>query len=172
MQVLSTTVGQNNHVLNQVDILLRELCRLHQLAVPTDVENLVLPQHQPGVVATHMLHQQPQNLSIDDSDAEDIEDVIGESEQESEGDEDLPLEMDDGRNANKKDEMELEHLATLERLRQSQRQDYLKVNSKHSTTHVTITYTNGYCSFILFFWWAGLCFRFGPSYRSSDERIT
>ena len=26
-----------------------------------------------------------------------------------------------------KDEMEVEHLATLERLRQSQRQDYLKV---------------------------------------------
>lgn len=29
-----------------------------------------------------------------------------------------------------KDEMEVEHLATLERLRQSQRQDYLKVSVK------------------------------------------
>lgn len=28
-----------------------------------------------------------------------------------------------------KDDMEVEHLATLERLRQSQRQDYLKVSS-------------------------------------------
>uniref|UniRef100_A0A182MKS6 UBC core domain-containing protein n=2 Tax=Cellia TaxID=44534 RepID=A0A182MKS6_9DIPT len=46
--------------------------------------------------------------------------------QESEGEEDLPLEMDDGRSTAKKDEMEVEHLATLERLRQTQRQDYLK----------------------------------------------
>lgn len=132
--MLSNTVGQNNHVLNQVDILLRELCRLHNLSVPNDVENLVLPQHHPSdLVSNHTLQQQQQQQnasSIEDSDAEEIEDIIGESEQESEGDEDLPLEMDDGRNANKKDEMELEHLATLERLRQSQRQDYLKVRNQ------------------------------------------
>lgn len=33
-----------------------------------------------------------------------------------------------------KDEMDMEHLATLERLRQSQRQDYLKVRMKKSNT--------------------------------------
>lgn len=62
-----------------------------------------------------------------DTDPEDIEDVVGESE-DSDAEEDLPLELDDGRNANKKDEMEVEQLATLERLRQTQRQDYLRVN--------------------------------------------
>lgn len=62
-----------------------------------------------------------------DSDLEDIEDAVGESDQDSDAEEDLPLELDDGRSANKKDEMEVEHLATLERLRQTQRQDYLRV---------------------------------------------
>lgn len=63
-----------------------------------------------------------------DSDPEDIEDVVGDSDQDSDAEEDLPLELDDGRSANKKDEMEVEHLATLERLRQTQRQDYLRVS--------------------------------------------
>ncbi len=62
-----------------------------------------------------------------DTDPEDIEDIVGESE-DSDAEEDLPLELDDGRSANKKDEMEVEQLATLERLRQTQRQDYLRVS--------------------------------------------
>lgn len=51
-----------------------------------------------------------------DSDLEDDSD---------DADEDLAMEMEDGRP--KADEMGVEHLATLERLRQNQRQDYLKV---------------------------------------------
>jgi ubiquitin-conjugating enzyme E2 Q len=45
--------------------------------------------------------QQQQMLDDIESDADDIDDAVGESEQESEGEEDLPLEMDEGRNANK-----------------------------------------------------------------------
>lgn len=47
--------------------------------------------------------QQPQQQQIDDieSDHDEIEDPIGDSEQESEIDEDLPLEMDDVRSTNK-----------------------------------------------------------------------
>lgn len=96
--MLSNTVGLNNHVLNQVDILLRELCRLHNVSLPNDVEHLVLPQERPPDFVSNNAHQ---SATIEDSDPEEIEDAIGESEQESEGDEDLPLEMDDGRNANK-----------------------------------------------------------------------
>jgi len=69
-----------------------------------------------------------------DTDPEDLEDAVGESDQDSDAEEDLPLELDDGRSANKKDEMEVEHLATLERLRQTQRQDYLRVSSRLSIT--------------------------------------
>ncbi|XP_053690533.1 ubiquitin-conjugating enzyme E2 Q2 isoform X2 [Sabethes cyaneus] len=141
VQILTNTRGHDNHVINQVDILLRELCRLHTVPLPPDLDNLRIPfqPHAPGTPSPHQaafqgarqLHQQQQQQQqqqIDeiDSDCDDIEDVVGESDQESEGEEDLPLEMDDGRNPSKKDEMEVEHLATLERLRQTQRQDYLK----------------------------------------------
>lgn len=157
VQTLTNTRGLDNHVINQVEILLRELCRLHTVPLPPDLDNLSIPfqPHAPGHPASHpaahlhggggggghplhphlhpqaQQHQQQQQQhqqQIDeiDSDCDDIEDVVGESDQESEGEEDLPLEMDDGRSSAKKDEMGVEHLATLERLRQTQRQDYLK----------------------------------------------
>lgn len=138
VQILSNTNGRDNHVINQVGILLRELCRLHNVPLPPDLDNLTIPFQFPPQNSSFSLnsqqnqqqqqqqHNQSQQIEDIDSDADEIEDPVGESEQESEGDEDLPLEMDDGRNTNKKDEMEVEHLATLERLRQSQRQDYLK----------------------------------------------
>lgn len=59
-------------------------------------------------------------------DSEDAD--VGDSEGDADGsdaEDDLQLEMEDNRA--KADEMGVEHLATLERLRQNQRQDYLKV---------------------------------------------
>ncbi|XP_058062482.1 ubiquitin-conjugating enzyme E2 Q2 isoform X2 [Anopheles bellator] len=149
VQILTNTKGLDNHVINQVHILLRELCRQHTVPLPPDLETLKKAfQPNGGAVlqlqAAHQQHgmppqqllsphqqlqmqqQQQQQIEEIDSDCDDIEDVVGESDQESEGEEDLPLEMDDGRSTAKKDEMEVEHLATLERLRQTQRQDYLK----------------------------------------------
>ncbi|EDV32784.1 uncharacterized protein Dana_GF21964 [Drosophila ananassae] len=141
VQILSNTNGRDNHVINQVGILLRELCRLHNVPLPPDIDNLTLPLQTPPPSASPLRCDQrpgggaggagvggsgPHGNEETDSDQDEIEDPIGESEQESEGDEDLPLEMDDVRSTNKKDDMEVEHLATLERLRQSQRQDYLK----------------------------------------------
>lgn len=154
VQTLTNTRGLDNHVINQVEILLRELCRLHTVPLPPDLDNLSIPfqPHAPGHPASHPAHlhgggggghplhphlhpqaqqqqqqqQHQQQFDEIDSDCDDIEDVVGESDQESEGEEDLPLEMDDGRSSAKKDEMGVEHLATLERLRQTQRQDYLK----------------------------------------------
>ncbi|EDV92058.1 GH24254 [Drosophila grimshawi] len=135
VQILSNTNGRDNHVINQVGILLRELCRLHNVPLPPDIDNLALPLQTPPPSASPLRLERsagggggsgPHGNEETDSDQEEIEDPIGESEQESEGDEDLPLEMDDVRSTNKKDDMEVEHLATLERLRQSQRQDYLK----------------------------------------------
>ncbi|KAH8416840.1 hypothetical protein KR222_006989 [Zaprionus bogoriensis] len=142
VQILSNTNGRDNHVINQVGILLRELCRLHNVPLPPDIDNLTLPLQTPPPSASPLRFERsaggggggggggvgpgPHGNEETDSDQDEIEDPIGESEQESEGDEDLPLEMDDVRSTNKKDDMEVEHLATLERLRQSQRQDYLK----------------------------------------------
>lgn len=60
-----------------------------------------------------------------DSDADgEMADSDAEAE-DSDADEDLAIEMEDGRA--KESEMGSEHMATLERLRQNQRRDYLKV---------------------------------------------
>lgn len=103
----------------QVGILLRELCRLHNVPLPPDIDNLALPLQTPPPSASPLrCEQRPGGggggaggggggggqhggNEETDSDQEDIEDPIGESEQESEGDEDLPLEMDDVRSTNK-----------------------------------------------------------------------
>lgn len=85
-------------------ILLRELCRLHNVPLPPDIDNLTIPFQLPPPNSASSLNQQPAaQHQIDDieSDQDDIEDPIGDSEQESEADEDLPLEMDDGRSTNK-----------------------------------------------------------------------
>lgn len=97
----------------QVGILLRELCRLHNVPLPPDIDNLALPLQTPPPSASPLRCEQrpggggagggggPHGNEETDSDQEEIEDPIGESEQESEGDEDLPLEMDDVRSTSK-----------------------------------------------------------------------
>lgn len=120
VQILSNTFGRDNHVINQViylhnasilelssnfnwnyqvEILLRELCRLHTVSLPADLENLALPMQLPAdlLVYNHSINK----IEDIESDPDDLEDAVIESEQESEGDEDLPLEMDEGRNVNK-----------------------------------------------------------------------
>lgn len=184
---------------------MRELCRLHNVPLPSELDSLMLPQPMPGDFLSNYSNLNQEQQAIDDSDPDDIEDGVGESEPESEVDEDLPLEMDDSRNSNKvnerigfpffrvfpvcttvtnsnvvsmwiitlqKDEMEVEHLATLERLRQSQRQDYLKVIIRDQFTVAmdrmkTEANTNG-IDVIEFI--AGLCIRFSASNRSFNER--
>lgn len=115
VQILSNTSGRDNHVMNQVGILVRELCRLHSVSEPVELERLSL-----GLWSLSMPHNHHQQESVEMDDDEDDED--------NDDDEDLHLEMDEGEvvSKNKAEEMDLEHLATLERLRQNQRQDYLK----------------------------------------------
>lgn len=94
--------------------MLRELCRLHNVPLPPDIDNLTLPLQTPPPSASPLRFERsaggggvggvgpgPHGNEETDSDQDEIEDPIGESEQESEGDEDLPLEMDDVRNTNK-----------------------------------------------------------------------
>ncbi|XP_019867741.1 ubiquitin-conjugating enzyme E2 Q2 [Aethina tumida] len=120
VQILSNTEGLDNHVLHQVAILLRELCRLHAVPEPPDIERLRIPNPQTTNRISRVEPMEDEGL---DSDAEaDLGD--SDAEEDSDADEDLAMEMEDSRP--KADEMGVEHLATLERLRQNQRQDYLK----------------------------------------------
>lgn len=81
-----------------MDILLRELCRLHSVSLPNDLENISLSQQ---LVSDNLSNFSHQNVHHDDSDPDENDDAIGDSEPESEADEDLPLEMDEARSANK-----------------------------------------------------------------------
>lgn len=67
--------------------------------------------------------------------------------------------------------MEVEHLATLERLRQSQRQDYLKVRKKYIYIYKDMDITVS-LSHYLFLIDAGFSFWFSTGNRSPDERTT
>lgn len=99
VQILSNTLGRDNHVINQVEILLRELCRLHTVSLPPDLDALTLSMQLPADLLVH--HHSINKIEDIESDPDEPEDAVVESEQESEGDEDLPLEMDEGRNVNK-----------------------------------------------------------------------
>jgi len=131
VQILSNTGGLDNHVLHQVQILLRELCRLHDVPEPPDVNQLTIQIPQITTNSNSRISgvenmedeglDSEQDAEIADSDDNEAD----EDEDDSDAEEDLGMEMDDGSRA-KNDEMGVEHLATLERLRQNQRKDYLK----------------------------------------------
>ncbi|XP_023311443.1 ubiquitin-conjugating enzyme E2 Q2 isoform X1 [Anoplophora glabripennis] len=130
VQILSNTEGLDNHVLHQVIILLRELCRLHAVPEPPDLDRLQIldPQTTNRISSNGMEAMEDEGL---DSDA-DVDIGDSDAEEDSDADEDLAIEMEDNRP--KADEMGVEHLATLERLRQNQRQDYLKVRDGRNAT--------------------------------------
>lgn len=84
---MSNTSGLDNHVINQVGILLKELCRLHSLPEPPDVERLrtAFDPLRLGNATDAV----PQRME-----AEDTEDL--DEDEESETEEDLHLDMDEG----------------------------------------------------------------------------
>lgn len=84
VQILSHTNGLDNHVINQVGILLKELCRLHSLPEPSDVERL-----RTSFDPLRLNNAVPQRME-----AEDTEDF--DEDEESDAEEDLHLEMDEG----------------------------------------------------------------------------
>lgn len=124
VQLLSHTKGLDNHVLHQVSILLRELCRLHAITVPPDIDRLHLAD--PITTTTNdRINRTLEPMEDEGLDSDADGDLVdSEGEDDSDEDEDLAMEMEESRP--KADEMGVEHLATLERLRQNQRQDYLK----------------------------------------------
>lgn len=154
VEQLSSTSGLDNHVMNQVAILVRSLCKAQGLPEPADLEKLTLDnvvgssgdakvrQGSPsnpssisnssnGCGVSCSASSANQNGSSDqemdmDYDFEDDDDEEDNNEEEDE--EDLHLELEDESvNKNKEKEgLDSEHLATLERLKAIQRQDYLQ----------------------------------------------
>jgi len=107
IEKLCDTAPENYSILRQICLLVTELCRLHDLPIPREIHqfNGLLAVKDDGAAA---------ESSEDDEDAE----------------EDFHYEMEDEHvEVKKKDEfdgIDMANLVTLERLKQNQRQDYLK----------------------------------------------
>uniref|UniRef100_T1IMB4 UBC core domain-containing protein n=1 Tax=Strigamia maritima TaxID=126957 RepID=T1IMB4_STRMM len=109
VQVLSNTSGKDNQILQQVRLLIRELCSRHNVIEPPDLDQLQV--YQPIELCSEVM------------------DETSESEDDDEADDDIHIEMEEETSTpdkRKEEDISMEHFATLERLRQNQRQDYLK----------------------------------------------
>uniref|UniRef100_L7M7V0 Putative acid-amino acid ligase n=1 Tax=Rhipicephalus pulchellus TaxID=72859 RepID=L7M7V0_RHIPC len=114
VELLTNTAGRDNQLLQQVKILVTELCKVHSLPEPAELETLDYFQQSDAGNLPDLL-QAPQQHS--------------EEEDETDVDDDMPMEIDDDTGSSEKskeDDLSVENHATLERLRQNQRQDYLR----------------------------------------------
>ncbi|UYV72516.1 UBE2Q1 [Cordylochernes scorpioides] len=107
-------------VLQQVKILLKELCRLYNLPEPIEVDQLQSTMFSARSKTNGLEHPstdpQTRGEIEENSEEEDSDDI----------DDHIEMEDDSGRDKSKDEGLSSEHHATLERLRQNQRQDYLK----------------------------------------------
>ncbi|KAK3930470.1 Ubiquitin-conjugating enzyme E2 Q2 [Frankliniella fusca] len=126
VQILSNTTGRDNHVINQVGILLRELCRLHSLPELSDVDRLVLPVPHSNHTGGGGASPAPRPSDSIERDCDDDEDEEEENDNDELEDEHFEMEEAEIVQKNKADDMDIANLAHLERLRNNQRQDYLK----------------------------------------------
>nr|CAG4638533.1 EOG090X0867 [Cyclestheria hislopi] len=166
VQILSNTSGRENHIIEQVRILAQELCRLHDVPEPPDLQLLSLTQSVPFInnsttspstiraissssnndsggyasssgrgssgsgsacSSSPVREEEVDNVNHTEPEEDDDE------EEMEDADEDLHMELEDEGANNvteagkiKDEEMDSQHFATLERLRQTQRQDYLR----------------------------------------------
>jgi len=109
--VLALTSGLDNHLLYQVKLLVRELCQLFATPLPSEVDTL--------------------KVSIQPlQDVENEEESESEGEMEEDDEDDIPLEMEDieavSKKARQDEDLNVEHLQVLERLKANQRREHMK----------------------------------------------
>ncbi|OXA61251.1 ubiquitin-conjugating enzyme E2 Q2 [Folsomia candida] len=125
---LSRTSGQDNHVISQVGILVRELCKAQSLPEPTsDLEKLSTAMS--GSSADSSTGSSKSASTDNGSSDMDIEyEFDDDDDDDDDTEDDMHLELEDeSANKNKEKEgLETEHIETLERLKANQRQDYLQ----------------------------------------------
>ncbi|KAI1301447.1 Ubiquitin-conjugating enzyme E2 Q1 [Halotydeus destructor] len=133
---LSNTTGANNFVIEQVKLLVQELCRVSNLPLPIEsLEMLNLPYSALNGSCPNNSTFPTENSTdsgfsyINDDNDNHQRQSDTEEDSDMEEDEDLPIEMEEeatGPDRNKDEGLSREHTATLERLKQSQRDSYLK----------------------------------------------
>lgn len=126
MEMLSNTTGEENHVIVQIGLLLRDLCRFHNVPLPCDIDKLTLPLESTNKTSDT---ESEQEFPLDDISFE------------SDNEENYPMDnsvsiskeqqiqlsnikIDRSKSKDTDDDIPVEHLATLNRLRQCQRQKH------------------------------------------------
>ncbi|XP_053692123.1 ubiquitin-conjugating enzyme E2 Q2-like [Sabethes cyaneus] len=108
LQLLANTSGQNNHVVNQVDILVRELCRIHEIPLPSALDSLKAQLQPQSSGAGPLSEEVTRGASLEKSDDSDSDyDVL----------EDLMSENDTEGEQEPKPETEVEYFTILKRIR-------------------------------------------------------
>jgi len=129
---LTNTSGTANYIIEQVRTLVKELCKAFNIPIPSDsLEKLDKPLSELIGACTSTF---PTENSTDSgfsfiNDDNDNHQRGSDTEEDSDmEDEDLPIEMEEAsaQDKSKDDGLSREHTATLERLKQSQRDSYLK----------------------------------------------
>ncbi|KAI5695766.1 hypothetical protein M8J76_001233 [Diaphorina citri] len=123
VQILSNTSGYENHVVCQVHILVRELCKLHNVPEPPDLDRLLQMKNFAIPRAAVTSQKAP---STDEDGMQDEEDEEEDEDNDEDVEEDMHIEMDESDTNKKSDEIDVQYLEKLERLKQTQRQDYMK----------------------------------------------
>ncbi|RWS08460.1 ubiquitin-conjugating enzyme-like protein [Dinothrombium tinctorium] len=143
VQRLSNTTGSQNYIIPQVRFLVSELCKAHNIPIPADLEKLEEPISNLLSTKNGALQCSNSRSSFatensadsgyinDNEDNQTIEMHNSDVEEEDSDmeDEDLPIEMEEemvNHDKNKDDGLSTEHTATLERLKQNQREGYLR----------------------------------------------
>ncbi|CAL8124596.1 unnamed protein product [Orchesella dallaii] len=113
---LSSTTGLNNHVVNQVAILVRELCQSQGIPEPTlDLEKLTLTQDMGSGDAKLRSHPTSDD-EIDDNIFEEDNEGDDEENEEEEDDRNYLMEEDPALNKKENEGLNSEQLKTLRRL--------------------------------------------------------
>uniref|UniRef100_A0A8D8PNN4 Ubiquitin-conjugating enzyme E2 25 n=1 Tax=Cacopsylla melanoneura TaxID=428564 RepID=A0A8D8PNN4_9HEMI len=102
VQVLSNTTGLENHVVCQVHILVRELCRLHNVPEPPDLDRLLqvkaIAPIPPPRASSKLSSQDDDDGMFDDEDDDDdvgIDDIADDDDDDEEEDDDNETSSDD-----------------------------------------------------------------------------
>lgn len=131
MQMLSNTTGRDNHVIVQIGLLLRDLCHFHNLPLPCDIDKLTLSAVES--VEESNDSDSTQDLALDgislDSDNEENypmdSGITSITDNEVETIKLSSIKIDTNIDNNSTDDnIAVEHLETLKRLRQSQQQEH------------------------------------------------
>ncbi|XP_053599022.1 ubiquitin-conjugating enzyme E2 Q2-like [Microplitis demolitor] len=129
VKILSDTSGDDNHVIKQVEILVRELCRSNSIPEPVDLEKLIVSNS----LSSEANASKTVAEVADEAPAEDGSDVDT-GDEASEHDDDLDyFEEVDAKKIKTDDDMDSEGLAVWNRLQQNGMKNILKSSSSGST---------------------------------------